>query len=161
MHSKKLNQVIRLQLDSASMRGPVNRRDIAEAVYSIVRDSNDFWSLTDKREAFIGRITSGVVDAMDERMSPEYVRSNLPRVPAKYQHLLERLPTFICVNASLGLHVLAIKATQDDWAANAKIKRSVAERITVHADVSNDIRLALAAAGAATLEDLSNAVTAG
>lgn len=160
MHSKKLNQVIRVELDTAAMRGPVNRRDIAERVYSIVHDSPDYWSLADKRDALVNAIFDGVVDAMDERITPEHLHSILPRVPAKFQHLLEKMPTFICINASAGLHVLSVNATQEDWAASAKLKSSIAERVKSHADIANDIRMLLASEGAQTLADLGERAAA-
>lgn len=154
MHSKRLNQFIRVELDTAAMRGPVNRREIAERVYSITRDSLDFWSLADLRDAHMNAILDGVVDAMDERITPESIQRILPRVPAKFQHLLEKMPTFICINAGAGLHVLSINATQEDWAASARLKKSIAERIKSYADIATDIGLLLASEGANTLADL-------
>lgn len=155
MHSKKLNQIIRLTLDRAAVQGPVNRRDIAEQVYQIVRDDDDYWSLADKREAYMTVLQSGVTDAMNEPMSEHYLQTNLPAVPKQFLNLLAQMPTYLCINARLGQHVLAIKATQEDWAANSRIKRAIGEQIIVKADLANDIRLALAAAGANSLEELT------
>jgi hypothetical protein len=155
MHSKRLNQVIRLELERAAFHGPVNKRDIAEQVYRIVRDDGEYWTLADKRDALVNLLVSAVGEQMSLPMSEQYLLDNLPSVPRKYMHLLEKTPTFIPINARLGQHVLAIRATQEDWAAAARIKRAIGERVITHADVANDIRLALATEGAASLEDLA------
>lgn len=154
MHSKRLNQIIRLELDRAALRGPVTKRAIAEQVYRLAREED--WTVADIRDAYMTTLMAAIGAEMSLPMSEEYLREALPSVPRKYLYLLEKTPTFIPINARLGEHVLAIRATQDEWAAAAKIKRAIGERVIEHADVANDIRLALAAEGAATLEELAS-----
>lgn len=155
MLSTKLKQITQLQLDSASMRGPVNRSDIAVRVYELVHDSEEFWSLADKRAALEGYIRDGIAELMDERISEDYLRAHLGHVPRQYLYLLEKLPRYICINAAKGLHVLATKATRDDWADSAKIKRKIANHITTKANDDEDVFRVLSDAGVETIEELS------
>ena len=154
MYSKALKQITRLQLDSAAMRGRVNRNEIAAAIYAIARDSDEFWSLRDKRDALEAYIRAGVTELMDETMSEDYVRTNLPHVPREHLHLLEKSPRFLCVNAGAGLHVLAVNATPDDWAANARMKRKIGQSVKEKADTSEDIYRMLVAEGVQSLAEL-------
>lgn len=160
MLSVKLKQVMQLQLDTAAMRGPVNRSDIAEAVYAMVRDSDEYWSLVDKALALKAYIRDGVSELMDEKMSEDYLRAHLGHVPRQYLHLLEKLPRFMCINASAGLHVLAVNASREDWSASAKIKRTVADHTNKKANEDEDVYRALVAEGVNSIAELGERLAA-
>lgn len=160
MLSTRLKQVALTQLDSAAWKGPVNKTEIAECVYALVRDSDDYWSLADKRAALQSYLREGIDELMNEKMSEDYLRAHLSHVPRQYLHLLEKLPRFICINMGLGLHVLAVKATRDDWAASAKIKRRVSDHVREKADTDEDVVRALTAENVNTIEELGERATA-
>lgn len=150
---ERTRKLIATELGSAGMLGIVNRRALAEHIWAKTRDSDEWWSLADKREAYLEKLTAEITKAMNEPLSEDYLQRHLS-LPRQYLHLFSKVRTYICINMALGHHVLAIKATKEHWAANARIKRSLGEQVIAHADVSNDVLLALRAEGVDSIEEL-------
>lgn len=158
MHSIALRQAILLELETAGMRGPVRRRDVAEAVYHKAHGS-ELWALADEREAKMDYLIRAVAVLQAEPMSEEYIDQYLPRLPQRYRQTLSKMPTWICVSAS-GLHIMAITAKASDWAANARLKRNIADAVMIRADQASDIARILLAEGANSIRDLAEPVIA-
>jgi hypothetical protein len=154
MLSTRLQQVTQLHLDRAAAQGLVNKSEVAEMVYTIVRDNPEFWSIQDKRAALQAYIRDGIDALMSERMSEDYLRMHMAHVPRRHLYLLEKRPQYICINAAAGLHILSVKATREHWAASVKIKRTIGNSVIEKADDDEDVMRLLVAEGVDTLEEL-------
>lgn len=160
MLSDRMKKYIRVQLDSALMHGPVNCKEIASAVYGRVGDSDEFWALADKRSAYEAYIRAEVESQIKEPMSEEYLRLHLPEIPAKHLATFDKQPRTLCINAALGLHVLAIHATTEQWGGNARMKRSVGDSVIAKADAAEDIYRLLLAEGVGSIAELGKRLAA-
>ena len=156
MHSKPLRQMIDLELDAAGMRGPVKRRDIAEAV--LVKSQPSHWALADERDARMSYLQNAVAQAMNEPLGDEFVQQYLPSIPGQYHAALSKIPRFICVNARGGReaeHVLSLNASREQWEATLQLRRNVAEWTRLKTTPIQEIVDLLVALAADTLMDIT------
>lgn len=160
MLNSRTKKYIRVLLDSALMRGPVNSKEVATDVYRQIGDKDEFWALADLRGAKEAYIRNEVVLQLKEPMSEEYLRLHLPEIPAKHLATFEKQPRTLCINAALGLHILAIHATTEQWGNNARMKRAVGESVIEKADVAEDIYRLLVAEGVGSIAELGTRLAA-
>lgn len=148
MHSKALNQAVRLALDIAGeKREPISRRELAESIWSQHRDL--LFAEADQRDMAIKYIITGIVKVQREPLSDdELKRIHLPR---KFYPLLAKIPQWICVGNG---HVKSIYATAEQWGINASLKIGIGEDIIALGNVSQDICNALQAQGANDLTEI-------
>jgi len=146
MPSKALRDAVRLSIDIAGMRGSFTKAELVTDVYE--RHGDNLMCGDDRREALQLLLGKYVTVGMKEVIDAEVIeRLNVPR---KYMHLLNKLPRTLCVCLS-GRHVLSIKATADDWAANHRMKRNIGEQVLAAADVSRDLSRFLRESGRESL----------
>lgn len=156
MESKPLKQQVALVVDTMGMRGLVERRVAAEEVYHSTTE--DYWSESDTREARMQYLMAEVTQYMNTPLAAEDINRIMPRVPSEYRAFLETMPRFICVSERGGRgakHVMAWRASPEDWNSNFQLKAFVAERATISRDASRAMRDLLLANGASCLEDLT------
>lgn len=157
MESKPLKQQIALIVDTMGMRGPVERRSIAEQVYHATNE--DYWSSTDQQEAQIQYIMGEVATYMNTPLAAQDIARILPSVPETYRAFLEAMPRFICISERGGRgskHVMTWQATTDDWESNIKLKEFVVERGMISTDASRAMRDMLIEHKAECLADLGS-----
>lgn len=156
MESRPLKQQIALIVDTMGMQGLVERRTAAEEVYRTTTD--DYWSEGDTREARVQYLMTEITAYMNTPLASEDINRIMPRVPAEYRAFLETMPRYICISERGGRgakHVMAWRASPDDWDSNFQLKAFVAERATISRDASRAMRDLLIANHANCLADLS------
>lgn len=162
MHSKKLKQNITLALEQLAGRGePVTRREVVEFVELV--SSDDHWCEQDRRDARYGYYLSAVTDEMKTPVSQETLDRLMPNVPREYLPLLFGLESWICVSPKPGpdsRHMMSLLATADHWAANARLKMTMAERTAARADQSKDALRLIREKGITRLADLGQRIDA-
>ncbi len=134
MPTKALTDAVRIAIDIAGMRGSFTKAQLVEDIYA--QHGDRLLSGQDEREARRLFISRHVLRGMKEVLDGEIVDRLI--VPRKHMHLLDKLPRTLCICPS-GRHVLSIRATADDWAANSQLKRTIGEQIIVAATISKDL----------------------
>lgn len=155
MESKRLRQLIDLQLDAMGMQGPVKRNDVAVRVKKTAK--KDDWTAADLDKAMIAYIQKGVTVSMNQPHSKEYIEKYLGHVPQAILNTLAAIPRFICVSPNGGAgseHVLSIMATPEDWMANHELKRGIADSIRDSSNHAREIMDYLIENRAKSLNDL-------
>lgn len=155
MDSKALKQNIALAADFLGMRGPVEKRTVAEEV--MARTSHDQWSQADIREAMI-RYVMGEITAYFNGPLPVDIQDSIRIViPPSFRDSIGMLPRFICISERGGVgaqHVMTYLASVEDWDKNYQLKAFVAERAAAARNVARDIRNILIDTGAESLSEL-------
>lgn len=155
MESKPLKQLVALVLDTLGMKGPVERRAVAEEVYQ--QSPADYWSVFDEREAKIQYLHRYTTTVMNEPL-PDYVSARLlPAIPTEIQSAIKALPHYICISERGGhraQHVMTWKATAEDWDANFRLKDFVTNRARDSRNEARQVRDLLRKTGAHSLMEL-------
>lgn len=147
---KALRDAIRLTIDIAGMRGSFTKAELIEQFYEQHRDR--LFGPSDQRERDMIYLSKCFTDGMKERVDGEVI--DRLSVPRDYMHLLDKLPRTLCICPS-GRHVLSIRATAEDWAANSRLKRDIGEKVIAAANVSKDMSRFLRESGRESLLDFS------
>ncbi len=150
MPTKSLRDAVRLAIDIAGMRGSFTKAELVEDVYS--QHGVRLMSGQDEREAHRLLLAKYISDSMKEAVDDETIQHL--NVPRKHMHLLDKLPRTLCICTS-GQHVLSIRATADDWAANSSLKRHIGEQVIAAAGVSQNLSRFLREAGRESLLDFT------
>lgn len=156
MESKSLKQQIALVTDSMGMRGPVEKRVIAEEVFR--QTSGIQWSAADDREARVRYLIGEVTVYMNAPLPDNLSEQIAPNVPAEFAAAIAKLPRFICISERGGAHakhVMAWLATADDWDNNFQLKAFVADRAASSRNAAREIRNLLMDTRKDCLADLS------
>lgn len=151
---KALRDEIRLTIDIAGMRGSFTKAELIEQFYDRHRDR--LFGPADEREMHLTYLSKCFTDGMKERVDGEVIERL--RVPRDYMHLLDKLPRTLCICPS-GRHVLSIRATAEDWAANSNLKREIGEKVIAAANVSKDMSRFLRESGRESLIDFTREAT--
>lgn len=147
---KSLRDAIRLTVDIAGMRGSFTKAELIEQFYAQHRDR--LFGPMDQRERDLIYLNKCFTDSMKEPLEGEVIeRLNVPRA---YMHLLDKLPRTLCICPS-GRHVLSIRATAEDWAANSRLKREIGQQVIAASKVSGDISKFLRDSGRVSLLDFA------
>lgn len=150
MPTKALRDAVRLAIDIAGMRGSFTKSELVEDVYA--QHGRHLLSGQDEREAHKLLLGKYITDSMKEVVDTEVIeRLNVPR---DSMHLLDKLPRTLCICPS-GRHVLSIRATAEDWAANSRLKRDIGEKVIAAANVSKDMSRFLRESGRESLLDFT------
>lgn len=152
MPTKALRDAVRLAIDIAGMRGSFTKAELVDDIYAQHGARLIFGS--DEREAHKLLLAKYITEGMKEVVDAEVIhRLNVPR---KYMHLLDKLPRTLCICPS-GRHVLSIRASAADWAANYNLKMNIAEQVKAAANVSKDLSQFLRESGRESLLDFTSA----
>lgn len=144
-------------LDTMGAKGPVTRREVAEEVVRLTQMNRKYWSAADEAAARMMYIQTQVARAMAEPHSEHIVERHMGTIPQQYRAALFGLPRFICISPGGGKgaqHVMALLATEEQWAANAQLKDRIVELSRISADESRSIASLLRYEKKATLSDV-------